>query len=210
MTLPRLPRWLALYAALALATLFASHAVHAQETGASSAPAAPASYRGDMLAWMNDAQDKLEQLAAAMPEGKYDWRPAKGVRSVGEVYLHVAQANYGLPGFLGVAAPAGFKFEGYDTSMQKKADIQKALHDSFEHMKRAFSAASESDLDQDVDLLGNKMTQRRVYMLLLAHAHEHLGQSIAYARMNGVTPPWTAKQNEAIKKATEKPAAEKK
>jgi uncharacterized damage-inducible protein DinB len=94
--------------------------------------------------------------------------------------------------------------------MQKKADIQKALHDSFEHMKRAFSAASESDLDQDVDLLGNKMTQRRVYMLLLAHAHEHLGQSIAYARMNGVTPPWTAKQNEAIKKATEKPAAEKK
>ena len=174
---------------------------------APAASSAPAGYRADMLTWINQAQSELEQLAEAMPESKYSWRPGKGVRSVGEVYLHVAQANYGLPGFAGVAAPAGFKFEGYDTSMQKKADIQKALHDSFEHMKSALSAASEADLDKTVDLFGTKSTARGLYMLLLSHAHEHLGQSIAYARMNGVVPPWTAKQQEALKKMSEKPAA---
>jgi len=212
MTPFKLPRSLACCAALAMASLLNPPASHAQGAApaATVAPAAPAAYRGDMLAWMSDAQDKLEQLAAAMPEGKYSWRPAKGVRSVGEVYLHVAQANFGLPGLMGVTAPAGFQLAGYDTSMKKKADVQKALHDSFEHMKSAFTAASEADLDKEVDLTGNKMTERHVYMLLLTHAHEHLGQSIAYARMNGVTPPWTEKQDEARKKAMEKPATEKK
>lgn len=208
-------RWIAGSAALALLTLLTPLAAHADDaiTPATAAPAASAAmpaYRADMLTWINQAQSELEQLAAAMPEDKYSWRPGKGVRSVGEVYLHVAQANYGLPGFIGVTPPAGFKFDGYDTSMQKKADIQKALHDSFEHVKTAFTAASEADLDKPADLFGTKSTGRGVYMLLLSHAHEHLGQSIAYARMNGVVPPWTAKQQEALKKMSEKPAAEKK
>ena len=194
----------ALFAVLALCLALAPVRAFADDM------AAPAGLKGDVLMWMKDAESKLTQLSEAMPEGKYSWRPGKGVRSVGEVYLHVAQANYGLPGFIGVAPPAGFKFDGYDTSMQNKADIQKALHDSFEHMKTAFTAASEADLDKPADLFGTKSTGRGVYMLLLSHAHEHLGQSIAYARMNGVVPPWTAKQQEALKKMSEKPAAEKK
>ena len=212
MTPFNLPRSLACCSALVLASLLNPPTVNAQSAAPSAAvaPAAPAAYRVDMLAWINDAQDKLEQLAAAMPETKYSWRPEKGVRSVGEVYLHVAQANFGLPASMGVAAPAGFQLAGYDTSMKQKAEIQKALHDSFEHMKSAFSAASEADLDKEAVVIGNKMTERHVYMLLLTHAHEHLGQSIAYARMNGVTPPWTEKQQERMKKAMEKPTAEKK
>ncbi len=172
--------------------------------------APPAGMKGDMMMWFKDAQGKLEQLAAAMPEDKYAWRPGKGVRSVGEVYLHVAQANYGLPGFMGVAPPEGYKFEGYDTSMSKKADIQKALHDSFEHMEKAFMSASDADMDKSIDVMGNKMSERATFMLLLSHVHEHLGQSIAYARMNGVTPPWTAQQQEAMKKAMESPKTDKK
>ena len=195
---------------LALTVLLALRSVLAPLSSAADSPAAPAMYRTDMLSWINDAQDKLEQLAAATPEDKYSWRPAKGVRSVGEVYLHIAQANFGLPGFMGVAAPAGFKFAGYDTSMQKKADIQKALHDSFEHMKAAFTAATEADLDKEVEVMGNKMTERHAYMLLLTHAHEHLGQSIAYARSNGVVPPWTAKQNERIQKVMQQSTSGKK
>jgi len=204
------------FLAFAILAVSPAPAVHADANspGASAAvtaaPAAPVGYRADMLTWINQAQSELEQLAAAMPADKYSWRPGKGVRSVGEVYLHVAQANFGLPGFIGVQPPAGFKFEGYDTSMTAKADIQKALHDSFEHVKKAFTAASEADLDKSVELFGNKSTARNIYMLLLSHAHEHLGQSIAYARMNGVVPPWTEARNAAIKKAMEKPAAEKK
>jgi uncharacterized damage-inducible protein DinB len=165
--------------------------------------AMPTGYKGDMMMQMKDAQDKLEQLAAAMPEAKYSWRPAKDVRSVGEVFLHVAQANFGIPGFMGVTPPEGFKFDGYDKSMTKKADIQKALHDSFDHMEKAFMGASDADMEKSIELFGHKMTERGGYMILLSHAHEHLGQSIAYARSNGVAPPWTAKQQEAEKKTVE-------
>lgn len=167
-------------------------------------------YRGDMMMWIKDAQDKLEQLAAAMPEKKYSWRPGKGVRSVGEVYLHVAQANYGIPALMGVTPPADFKFEGFDKSQTKKADIQKTLHDSFVHMEQALSNASEADLDKLFNFMGNPMTGRALYMLLLSHSHEHLGQSIAYARTNGVAPPWTVKQQAEMKAQMDKMKSEKK
>jgi uncharacterized damage-inducible protein DinB len=166
--------------------------------------AAQAGYRGDMLTWIKRAQSELEQLAEAMPEKKYDWRPAKGVRSVGEVFMHVAAANYGLTALTGVTPPPGFDMDKYEKSLTKKADIQKALHESFEHIEKSFTSASDADLDKEYDFMGNKMTGRGVYMLLLSHSHEHLGQSIAYARMNGVTPPWTAKQDADRKAMMEK------
>jgi len=159
--------------------------------------------RSEMLAWIKDAEGKLVQLAEATPEAKYAWRPGKDVRSTGEVFMHVATANFGIPSFWGVAPPEGFKFDTYEKSLTKKADIQKALKDSFAHMETAFSAMSDADLDKPAEFFGMKSTVRGGYMLLLSHVHEHLGQSIAYARMNGIVPPWTAKQQAAIKAASE-------
>jgi uncharacterized damage-inducible protein DinB len=170
--------------------------------------AMPAGVKGDMMVWIKDAEDKLTQLADAMPESKYAWRPSKGVRSQGEVFLHVAAANFGIPGFMGVTPPEGFKFDGYEKSMTKKADIQKALKDSFTHMENALANTSDADMEKDVTLFGMTMTERRAYMLILSHVHEHLGQSIAYARSNGVVPPWTAKEQAAMKEEMEKKKAE--
>lgn len=150
--------------------------------------------KGDMMMWVADAEDKLTQLAEAIPENKYSWRPGKDVRSPGEVFMHVAAANYGIPTFMGVKPPEGFDFATFEKSKTKKADIQKALKDSFVHMKEALSHASDADMEKPVELFGMKMSQRGAFLLLLSHAHEHLGQSIAYARTNNVTPPWTAKQ----------------
>ena len=173
--------------------------------------AMPAGVKGEVMMWIKDAQGKLEQLAEAMPEGKYSWRPGKGVRSVGEVYMHVAAANLGIPTVCGVQAPAGFPgVEAYEKSLTKKADIEKALKDSFAHMEQAWVGFSDADLEKPVDLFGTKTTVRGAYLLLLSHCHEHLGQSIAYARMNGVVPPWTAKQQAAMKEATEKAKVGKK
>jgi uncharacterized damage-inducible protein DinB len=160
--------------------------------------AAPAGWKGDLLFWISDAEAKLNDLAQAMPEGKYSWRPGKDVRSVGEVYLHVASANFGIPSFFGVAPPEGFKFDGYEKSMTKKADIANALKSSFVHIKTVIQNSSDADMEQPVDLFGMKTTRRGALMLILSHAHEHLGQSIAYARSNNVTPPWTAKQQAAM------------
>jgi uncharacterized damage-inducible protein DinB len=153
--------------------------------------------KGEMLISFNDAQSKLLELAEATPEDKYSWRPAEGVRSQGEVFLHVAAANFGLPNFWGVAPPEGFAFQGYEQSMTSKEDIKKAMEDSFTHMEKAFLGLSDDEMSKEVDLFGNKITVLGGYMILVGHVHEHLGQSIAYARSNGIVPPWSARQQEA-------------
>jgi len=166
-------------------------------------PAGTTGVKGEILMWIEDAQDKLIQLAEAMPESRYGWSPAKGVRTVGEVFMHVSAANYGIPTFIGVPAPEGFKFETYEHSLTKKPDIVKSLKDSFAHVEGALKAMSDTDMDTPAEFFGMKTTKRGAYLLLLSHAHEHLGQSIAYARSNKVTPPWTAKQ-QAAEKADQK------
>jgi len=154
--------------------------------------------KGDMMLWISDAEGKLIELAEATPEKKLTYRPTKGVRSSGEVFLHVAAANFGIPAMLGIQPPpAGFKFDGYEQSMTKKDDIVKALKDSFAHMKEGFAHLSDADMETPAELFGMKTTRRGAYMLLLSHAHEHLGQSIAYARSNGIVPPWTAREMQA-------------
>ncbi len=197
-------RALCLGAGLALTTVVAS------APDAYSHDAAPMTngMKADILFWIADAESKLAQLAEAMPEDKYGWSPEKDVRTPGQVFMHVAAANYGIPSMWGVAPPAGYAFDTYENSLTKKADIQNALKQSFVHVKAALSSATDADFEKPVELFGMKTTVRGCYMLLLAHAHEHLGQSIAYARMNKVTPPWTERQNAEIEKK-KKEAAEK-
>lgn len=165
------------------------------------APSGDAGVKGEILIWIGDAEDKLIQLAEAMPEGKYGWSPDRGVRTVGDVFMHVAAANFGVPALIGVTPPAGFKFQGYEQSLTKKTDIVKALKDSFAHVEGALKAASDADMDKPAEFFGMKTTVRGAYLLLLSHAHEHLGQAIAYARSNKVTPPWTAKEHAEAAKA---------
>ena len=174
------------------------------------ASASGAGVRSEMLAWIKDAESKLLQLAEVTPEAGYAWRPAKDVRSTGEVFMHVAAANLGAPTFWGVKAPEGFDFMTYEKSLTKKADVIKAMKDSFAHMEQGFAALADSDMDKPVELFGMNTSVRGGYMLLLSHAHEHLGQSIAYARSNGIVPPWTAKQQEEMKAMADKKKSESK
>ena len=192
-------RWMLASAALAMLAVPALADQH------EAAPLATG-YKADVTFWMKDAESKLIQLAEAFPENKYSWKPAKDTRTVSEVFMHVAGANYGMPMMTGVMPPEAAGIKGmedvmaYDKAKTKKADVIMALKDSFAHMQSAYAAASEGALDAEVDLMGTKTTARGIYVLLLSHAHEHLGQAIAYARSNGVAPPWTAVQNAAFAK----------
>ena len=183
-----------------LSSLVLVGTVRAQEGEASM----PAGVKGDMMIWFGDAEEKLLDLADAMPQDKYAWRPGEGVRSQGEVFLHVAAANYGLPSFWGVNPPEGFEFVGFEQSATKKDEIKQILKDSFDHMTKGFMSQTEENMNKEVTLFGgNTMTIRAAYMLILSHDHEHLGQSIAYARTNGIVPPWTARQQEQFKEGEE-------
>ena len=176
---------------IAVFSMVAALAVLTMSAAPALAQNATTSAKDEMLFWIADAQEKLAALAEATPADKYGWRPAEGVRSTGEVFMHVAAANYGLPTFWGVAAPEGFEFQSYEKSITAKADIQKALAESFAHMKKSLEAADDAALQKQIELFGMKSSVRGAYMLLLSHAHEHLGQSIAYARSNGIVPPWS-------------------
>jgi len=163
------------------------------------AAAQSASITADLVSDVSDVEKKFIALAKAIPPEKYDWRPGTGVRSVGEVIRHVASDNYLIPAGLGYAADAstGIKGDDYKTAQafeakkstkdQSVADLEK----SFAHLKKSMNATTPAKLGDQVKLFGQPFTMQRAWILGTTHLHEHLGQLIAYARTNGVKPPWS-------------------
>ena len=190
---------------LALCTCLMSMIVLAGNESDKPAQAPKAGFRAEMLMQLQDVEKKIEDLADAIPAGKYTWRPAEGVRSISEVYMHIIGSNYFFMTFVGVKAPKMEK--GMETTVTDKAMIAKKFKPSFEHFRNTILNLSDQDLDKSTEMFGSPSTYRNVLITALSHLHEHLGQSIAYARMNGVVPPWTAAQQAA---AAEKAAKEKK
>jgi uncharacterized damage-inducible protein DinB len=162
-------------------------------------------YRSEVLSEVIVQEDKFTRLAEAIPADKYTWRPAPDVRSFAEVFLHVSAANYNLYTLVGAKVPEGLDVSGLGKSTTDKAKVIATLKDSFAHAKAAIKAMSDADLEKSLDWFGGKNTQRGILLFIVRHAAEHLGQSIAYARMAGVTPPWT----EDTKKPSEKKEAAK-
>ena len=158
-------------------------------------------YKSEVMAEVMVQEDKFVRLAEAMPADKFNWRPASDVRSVSEVFLHVAAANYSLYKMVGTPPPANVDLKNLEKSTTDKAKIVAILKDSFAHAKKAVAAVPEANLDKSLDWFGGKNTQRGILLFVVRHAAEHLGQSIAYARMNGIVPPWTADARRAAAKS---------
>jgi len=166
-------------------------------------------YRSEVLSEVIVQEDKFSRLAEAIPAEKYTWRPAPDVRSFAEVFLHVAAANYNLYKLVGTPPPAGFDVKGFEKSTTDKAKVIATLKDSFAHAKKAIAAMSDADLEKSLDWFGGKNTQRGILLFIVRHAAEHLGQSIAYVRFVGITPPWTEDMQKKPAEKTEKKEAPK-
>lgn len=175
------------------------HPIAAQEKTA--APAVTGA-RGEFLAELSYYEQRFTRLADAVPAEKYSWRPAEGVRSIGEVYAHIAAANYGLARVLGTPIPSGIDPKAINAAAGDKAKTVQALKDSFAHMRGAILNIKDADLNNPLKLFGQDTTVRGAFIMITGHLGEHLGQSIAYARQNGIVPPWTA---ERMQKEAEKP-----
>ncbi len=144
----------------------------------------------EFLGQVDFVKGRLMQLAEAMPGDKYNWTPAEGVRSVGEVYLHAAEANYYM-----LSLAKGEKPDmNSDESKSDKKSVMAMMEKSFSDIKESAAQFTEEDLNKEVEAFGMKFSVRNFMVTMIAHLHEHLGQSIAYARMNGVTPPWSMKE----------------
>jgi uncharacterized damage-inducible protein DinB len=134
--------------------------------------------------------EQLVALAEATPEEKFSWRPAPGVRSTSEVYMHIAEANFYLLSVTGPRMPADMK-EGMEKSVTAKADVISWLKRSLEAVKQAHLAVTPKDLQRKVHIADRDATVDGMYLRIIVHANEHMGQLIAYARMTGVVPPWS-------------------
>src|SRR6202140_571556 len=164
-------------------------------------------YRSEVLAEVMIQEDKFLRLAEAVPADKYTWRPAPDVRSFAEVFLHVSAANYNLYKLVGTPPPTGLDVKGLEKSTTDKAKVVATLKDSFAHAKKAITAMPDADLEKSMDWFGGKNTERGILLFIVRHTAEHLGQSIAYARVVGIVPPWT---EDMQKKQPEKKEAPKK
>lgn len=150
------------------------------------AEAPTAGLRAELIRDVEQLERKYVALAEAM-SGRYDWRPGEGVRSVGELFGHVANGNFLIPSM------AGLEREMADTNFEEldEAGIVEGLRHSFAHVKHSIADVPDEQLDDATRMFGQDATKRQVLLLLVTHMHEHLGQAIAYARGNGVTPPWS-------------------
>jgi uncharacterized damage-inducible protein DinB len=186
------------FACLSLALPLAAQ-THDHQMAQTAPAAAPRTEKTDFLFVWDDAAKKLTDLAAAIPAEKYAWRPAEGVRSVGEAVAHVASGVYYLTLSMGVKPPAGYPSSFAEAEalekMPGKAEATAALAKALAYARQAAEAATPELLAKEVDFFGQKVNGRTLFLLLEGHCQEHLGQLIAYARMNGVVPPWSRSGN---------------
>lgn len=141
---------------------------------------------------LDDMHKKFVDLANAIPQEKFTWRPADGVRSVSEVFLHVSAANYLILNMMGTPIPASVDAKNLEKSTTDKTQVVDRLNKSFADARAAVDAMSNADFAKLLPKLGPDANCGDVVYTLVTHAHEHMGQSIAYARENGIVPPWTA------------------
>jgi uncharacterized damage-inducible protein DinB len=159
--------------------------------------------KAQSLADLQTMQKKFVDLANALPADKLTWRPSADSRSLAEVFLHVAGERYQILALGGAAPPAGFDGKTFEKSTTHKAQIVAELNRTWEFAQKTINAMSNADFAKLLPKLGPQANAGDVVYILVADAHEHLGQLVAYARENGIVPPWTA---EAQKKAAEKKA----
>ncbi len=149
-------------------------------------------FRGEIMGQFDASARKLVALARAMPAESFAWQPMEGVASVARAYMHIARYNYMyLDQNMGVAPPPGTEYDRWEDEVTAKDEVVEILEASMEHVRSSVKAMSDGDLSTETDLYGQRVGKWAVLLQLVAHMNEHLGQEIAYARMNGVAPPWS-------------------
>jgi uncharacterized damage-inducible protein DinB len=146
----------------------------------------PAGWQAALAKDAGTLSDKFTGLARVM-SAKYDWKPAPGVRSVADVFNLIIKENGLLAGVLSGTPNTGAP----PAPITDPEKMQEALKASYLNLQKAITGLSDNDLQTTVKLFGRDWTKQDALIHVLVDQHEHLGQSIAYARSNGVVPPWS-------------------
>ena len=148
-------------------------------------------FKIDFFKMFDSSSKKMIDLAESIPFEHYNWQPTKEIRSIKESLMHVAGTHYFLARVLNYPIPAGIKPHEFSQSVKTKKEIQETLLNSIEHIRAAVQKIKKEQLYTDVDFFGRQQTKQRVILQVGEHMAEHLGQLIVYARLKGITPPWS-------------------
>jgi uncharacterized damage-inducible protein DinB len=178
-------------ARLALVTLFV--------TATMPIAAQPQGVAGEIARDLGQVKEKIMGLAKAMPASSWDWRPGKAARSTGEVFAHIAADNYFLPAMMGATPPAATGINGkeyktaeaFEKKKMTREETLAELEKSFAFLEQSLKGQDDAKLGAPLEAFGQKTTHRGMWISTATHLHEHLGQLIAYARSNNITPPWS-------------------
>ena len=172
----------------ALVLLAAIVSIPARVAGAQDVPAG---FRAEFLHQFDQSMAKIIALAEAVPADTYGRRPVPAVMPLAHTFAHIARYNYEYPArAMGIPAPAGIDRDTLER-VADKAQVVSLLRRSAEHVRQAVRGMPEAQLAQMTTLYGRRVPQWAVLLQLIAHMDDHLGQSIAYARVSGVVPPWS-------------------
>jgi uncharacterized damage-inducible protein DinB len=176
--------------------------MHAQTTNNPTDSTAPSyDMKAQAVLDLQAVNKKCVDLAEALPSDKLTWRPSPDARSFAEVFLHVAGERYGILSMMGANPPAGFKAREFEKSTIEKDRIVEDLNQSWDFANKTINGMRNADFAKLLPKLGPQANEGDVVYILVADAHEHLGQLISYARQNGIVPPWTLEM-EKMKAAT--------
>ena len=170
-------------------------AMHAPSAGNAPDRTTPSyDMKAQALLDLEGVNKKCVELALALPSDKLTWRPSPGTRSFAEVFLHVAGERYGILSMMGATPPARFKAGEFEKSTTERDRVVDELNQSWDFANKAISSMSNADFAKLLPKLGPGANEGDVVYMLVADAHEHLGQLIAYTRQNGIVPPWTVQR----------------
>lgn len=153
--------------------------------------AKPTTYQEEFAAGMAYSQDQIVKLIDVFPQDKMTWRPSEGVRSVSETILHIVGSTYMLSSALGTPLPEGLDPQGIEKVTTDKAEILKYVNEAYAFASEAVASVSDEQMNDTVELPFGTFSKRALIMIIATHSYEHKGQLIAYARVNGITPPWS-------------------
>jgi len=152
-------------------------------------------FQQQAVGFVSYASGHVMQLADAFPADKYSWTPEEGVRTTAEVFVHIISTNYWFASKLGATIPEGVNMQTLEQDLTEKEDIKAALKQSYDVIIGAISGTKDENLSDKVEFpFPGEHTKMSTVFLALTHTNEHLGQLIAYARTNSVTPPWSMGQ----------------
>lgn len=148
------------------------------------------------IADLEQLRDKFLSLASAFPEETYDWRPMEGVRSVRDVFILITAEGTLFPTMWGFEQPewvadGGIGGETARLRPLTRDELIAELERSFGHLVELVRSLTRDDRARQVGFFGLTTDLTSAITLMGTDMHEHLGQAIAYARMNRIVPPWS-------------------